>query len=275
MVAFVAEAGGGWVHKKRKGYFQLAEWWTVTDMHFTNTGALDPNVTYGLFNTTFYGEYGFTDRITGIVYLPIFSRAYHNNTVSETTGEVIMEGQAINGIGDAELSVKYGLITDKPVVMAVTVTMGIPFGNASGGDMGILQTGDGEFNQMIKLDVSTSKPVNDNVNTYYSLGVGFNHRTRGFSEEFRYNAEFGVIINKKWFVMAKLNGCVSFKNGDPLVSFNTMSVFANNTEYLTFSPGVAYNINEQFGITFNFSRPIYGKILLAGTAYTAGIYLNL
>ena len=66
-VANKAIAGGGWPQPKGKAYFKLSEWWVVADKHFTLDGFKDPNVTTALYNTTFYGEYGFTNQITGII----------------------------------------------------------------------------------------------------------------------------------------------------------------------------------------------------------------
>ena len=90
---------GGWPQPKGSGYFKLYEWWVIADRHYTDAGLIDPNVTNGIFNTSFYGEYGFTDRLTGVMNFPLFSRAYFNNSVSRTTGEITQAGEAINSIG--------------------------------------------------------------------------------------------------------------------------------------------------------------------------------
>jgi len=100
---------GGWPQPKGHGFFKLSEWWIVSDQHYTDQGRIDPNLTNGIFNTSIYAEYGFTNRLTGIIYAPIFSRSLHYNTVSATTGEVSIAGEAINSIGDFDVSVKYGV----------------------------------------------------------------------------------------------------------------------------------------------------------------------
>ena len=93
-------AGGPWTQKKGKGYYKFSEWWLTYNQHFTDSGELDPNLTTGIFTTAIYAEHGLTDRLTGIVYAPIFTRNYYNNQVLASSGETFIEGEALNGIGD-------------------------------------------------------------------------------------------------------------------------------------------------------------------------------
>ena len=102
-------AGGPWPQKKGNGYFKLSEWWIVFDQHYSGQGQIDPNVTTGIFNTSFYGEFGITDRFTTTVNAPLLSRNYMNNLRSATTEEIIAPGEAINRFGDVDLGFKYGL----------------------------------------------------------------------------------------------------------------------------------------------------------------------
>jgi hypothetical protein len=85
LIAFTsttAFAGGPWPQKKGKAYIKLSEWWTVFDTHFTTRGFEDPNTTTGIFNTSVFVEYGFSDRFTGIVNAPVLRRTFMNNIVS-------------------------------------------------------------------------------------------------------------------------------------------------------------------------------------------------
>ena len=188
-------AGGGWPQPKNHGYFKLSQWWVISNQHFTDTGMIDPNVTTGTFNTSIYAEYGFTDRLTGIVYFPFFSRVYSNNIVSGTTGKIIVPGDAINSIGDTDISLKYGLIINKPVVLSATLSLGLPFGESAGGSQGNLQTGDGEFNQMLTFDAGTGFNIGK-VSAYSNAYFGFNQRNGGYSDEWRFGIEAGATLFK-------------------------------------------------------------------------------
>ena len=169
-------AGGGWPQPKGQGYFKLYEWWIVSDQHFTDLGRIDPNMTTGIFNTSIYAEYGFTNRITGIINAPLYSRSFFNNQVSKTTGEVITEGESIGSFGDTELGIKYGLTPNKPIATSASLILGIPLGNDSGGSQGNLQTGDGEFNQILRLDAGTSIPIKaEGVSAYANVYLSLIH----------------------------------------------------------------------------------------------------
>ncbi|MBL6447507.1 hypothetical protein JMN32_14410 [Fulvivirga sp. 29W222] len=268
-----ASAGGGWPQPRGDIFLKLSQWWVVSDQHYTNTGMIDPNLTRGTYNTSIYAEYGFTDRLTGILYFPFFSRATLNELVSGTTGQLIAEGDAINSLGDTDLSIKYGLITNKPIVVSATLTLGIPLGNDNGGRDGSLQTGDGEFNQMISIDVSKAFKMGE-FDPFFSLKAGINNRTNDYSDEFRYGAEAGITIGKVTLI-ARLFGVKSFDNGaDNFIAIGT-SLFANNTEYTSFSPEIAFNFTKAFGISASYGTAFSGQLIFANPSYSVGAFLKL
>lgn len=268
-------AGGGWPQPKGHGFYKLTQWWVIADQHFTDSGLLDPNVTNGIFTTSIYAEYGFTDRITGIAYVPFFSRAYFNNTISGTTGETLIPGESINSLGDTDLGLKYGILTKGPIALAATVMVGIPLGTDDGGTQNNLQTGDGEFNQMLLLDAGTGFKVGK-LNAYANATVGFNNRTNGYSDEFRFGIEGGItFLNDKLTTLVRLTGTQSFKNGDVTRGANSTSIFANNSEHLTISPEVSYKLSDKMGISAGLGKAISGQIIFANTAYNVGIWLQI
>ncbi len=269
-------AGGGWPQPKNNGYFKLSQWWVVSNQHFTDNGMIDPNVTTGTFNTSIYAEYGFTDRFTGILYFPFFSRVYTNNIVSGTTGKVIIPGEAINSIGDTDISLKYGLTLNKPLALSATLTLGLPFGNPSGGSQGNLQTGDGEFNQMLLIDAGTSFRIGK-VDVYSNAFVGFNQRNGGYSDEWRFGIEAGAtIFKKKVIAIMRFYGIRSLNNGTRNDNNNSgTSLFANNSEHLTISPEIGYNINKNWGVSFTYGTALSGKLIFANPSYSVGVYYNL
>lgn len=273
MSTITVEAGGGWISGKGKGFFKLSEWWVVADAHFTDTGEIDPNVTIGLFNTTLYGEYGLSDKFDIILNFPVFSRSYSNLIRSKTTGDIIAPSQTLNSLGDTELGVKYGLVRNKVIVVSSSIYLGLPLGNKSGGNNGTLQTGDGEFNQRVSLDISTSFSVG-NVNTFYAINVGVNNRTQGFSDEFRYGIETGLIVNKKIIGIFRLQGLKSFKNAS-FTETNGASLFASDTEYLSYTFEVGYEIKGKYGISANMGKAFSGNLIFADPSYSIGVHVKI
>lgn len=269
------QAGGGWPQEKGHGYFKLSQWWVIGTEHFTDVGLRDPNVTNALYNTSLYAEYGFTDRLTGILYAPFFSRALFNNRVSNTTGEIIDPGEAINSIGDFDLSIKYGLIRKGSFALSATLTLGLPLGENGGGSEGTLQTGDGEFNQLLQVDAGIGFPIG-NVNAYANVYTGFNNRTRGFSDEFRYGIEVGAtLFNNKVIATTRFIGIESFNNGTLPSESTGVTIFANNTEFFSFAPEIAFKFADNFGVSAGLSKPLSGKLIYANTAYNVGVFVTI
>ena len=270
-----AFAGGPWTQKKGKGYYKLSEWWLTYNQHFTDSGEIDPNITTGIFTTALYAEYGITDRLTGLVYAPLFTRNYYNNQISATTKEIIQRGEALNAVGDFDVSLKYGLTAPgAKIPVSATLTLGLPFGQIGKGDLGILQTGDGEFNQMIQIDAGTGFQL-FNKSAYASTYVGFNHRTEGYSEEFRYGLEFGInLFNQKMWLIGRLTGVESFQNGD-VQSINNTGIFANNAEFTSFGLEAAYYLTKNAGFSVSFAGAFRGQIIAAAPSYSVGVFYDL
>lgn len=268
-------AGGGWPQPKGKGYIKLSEWWLRSNQHFTDMGQIDPNITMGVYTTSIYAEYGITDRITGVVYFPFFSRALQNNEVSLTTNEIITPGDAINGIADTDVSLKFGL-TDpsQGVAVATTITFGLPFGETAGGERQNLQLGDGEFNQMVSIDAGTGWSAGS-LPMYANAYLGYNNRSKGFSDEVRFGAEVGAqFLNKKLWVIARMNAVESTKNGDERAPNSFTSIFANNTEFLSLGVEVAYNLGEKWGVSASYMTAVRGEIIFASPTYSVGVYTS-
>ena len=271
LFSFSLQAGGGWTQGKNQGYFKLGQWWLISDQHYTDVGQLDPNITIGLFNTYLYGEYGLTDKVTGLLYFPFFSRTYFNNTVSGTTGEVLTPGEAINGLGDTDIGLKYGLVNNGSIALSATLLLGVPLGNSNGGTAGNLQTGDGEFNQLVQLDLGTGFQL-AKLPAYANIYAGFNNRTKGFSDEIRFGVEGGITFGNKLTTIVRVFGVKSLKNGSVQDLSNSSSVFANNSEHISFSPEIAYKLNEKWGVSASFAGAFYGRIISANPSYSVGVF---
>lgn len=267
-----AQAGGGWPQLKAEGYFKLSQWWLTADQHYTDAGLIDPNITTGIFNTSLYAEYGFTNRLTGVLYMPFFSRAFNNNQVSGTTGEILTPGDAINSFGDTDIGIKYGLT--KPgsaIAVSATLTLGIPLGVEIGGSQNNLQTGDGEFNQLLKIDAGKSFGK-----AYGNIYAGYNNRSKGFSDEVHYGVEAGVqLLNRKFWLIGRVFGVSSMRNGDNTIGTNSTSIFANNIEYTSASLEAAFYLRKHMGISGTVANAFRGELILARPSYAAGIFFEL
>lgn len=271
------QAGGPWTQKKGKSFIKLSEWWVVFDKHYTDAGLTDPNITTGIFTTALYAEYGFTDRFTTNIYAPVFVRNTMNNLVSATTGDVIIPGEAYMGPGDLDVGFKYSLT--KPGAkfpVAATLTLGLPTGTPVAGALDNLQTGDGEFNQIIQIDAGHGFSISQKTSAYASTYVGFNRRSNGFSEEFRFGLEAGLgLFNQKWWITGRMLGVESFKNGATAETVTSTSIFANNSEYLSVSLESSVYLTSKLGISASVAGALRGEIIAAAPTYSVGVFLDL
>lgn len=278
LILFLAQtlqAGGGWPQQKGKGYFKLGQNFIIADNFYNLQGEVIGITTISLYTTSFYGEYGITDRLTGMLYMPFFVRSTLNEVERRQSGN-IEPGDAVNSFGDTDIAFKYGLTPGKSIAVSATVLFGLPLGKTAEGttDAGeprILQTGDGEFNQMLMIDASHSfypTPL------YASIGIGYNNRTKGFSDEVRATGEIGYQPSSHWNLALKLFITQSTNNGDPDGGAGS-GVFGNNVEYVSFGPEVSYIFKENFGLVASAAFASSGQNLLAAPNFGVGAFLKL
>jgi hypothetical protein len=263
-----AYAGGGWTSGKGKGYFKLGQSMIIADHYFTPAGDVIMIPTISQYVTFIYGEYGLTDRLDVVTYMPFFNRVTLNQ-LNDINGQIITPGDQLNSFGDTDITLKYGLLSGKPTVLSASLTFGLPIGIAGGGESGTLQTGDGEFNQMLRVDVSRS------FNKFYgSAYLGYNHRTNNFNDEIRYGVEGGLSA-AKWYFILRLFGIKPIENEDFVETGQINGIFGNNIEYLSFTPEVIYSFSDRFGASAAFGGAFYAKRILAAPNLTFGVFLKL
>ena len=263
-----AWAGGGWTPKKGNSYLKLSQYSILAQHYYTPAGDRVPIVTTGVYISSAYWEYGFTDRLALVAYAPLFVRSTLNRTV-RPDGSLIAEGDMLNGIGDPEIRLKYQWIDQNGWALATSIGVGLPLGNPSGGETQLLQSGDGELNQLLVVEGSRSFLGGKG---YATAMVGINNRTRGFSEELRYGIEAGYRLGPVWLT-GRLAGLESFKNGDDELTVNN-GIFSNNLEYLVFTPSVAWQAGKRWGITADTGIALRGERILADPSYSVGVYFE-
>lgn len=261
----VAIAGGGWTLDKGSGYLKLGQSAIFAGSYYTPAGhIIDLPATFKYFSTSIYFEYGLSDKVDVMGYVPFLSRGVINQR-EFPDGTLIERGDDVTSFGDTDIGLKYGLIRNQPYVLSATLTFGLPIGNPKGGAGESIQTGDGEFNQMLTFDLSHSFGK-----YYYTLTTGFNNRTNNFSDEFRYGFEIGASVSKFFFI-TKILGVKPINNGNATVS-EEGGFFSNRIEYLAITPEIAYQASNKIGFTASAGFAAYGKNVLASPNFSVGIY---
>ena len=258
----------GWPQPKGGGYFKL-DFYGIRARRFFSDDTKIYNINgagtlFGTYTTSIYGEYGLTKRLTAIAYVPFFVRNTVNEGVGAITGEVLQPGLQNNHFGDVDLGLKYHFFRKGAFVVSATLMLGLPTGDAD--NPNLLYTGDGEFNQFGRLDLGYG------AKRWYAAGfLGVNNRTDDFSEELRYQGEFGYWLKpSRLLVNLKLTGIMSFDNGAPDNTGN--GLFSNNVEYVSPQLGLHYEFKGNWGLSATAAGAVSGRNVLAAPSFSFGVY---
>ena len=254
---------GGWPQPKGGYYLKLSEWWIVSDQHFDRVGMIQPNIVeYGYYATSLYAEYGLSKKLTGFINFPFINYTY-------TVLPASMLKQSVWKTGDADIGMKYAFVIDNPIVASASFILGIPSGHT---ESNALKTGDGEFNQLLRVDASGGFTILSS-NGWLNLYTGYNHRTQNYSDEIQYGFEVGMDISKdKLSVTLRLEGINALGDDENAVDINPQSLFSNHKEYMSLSPEIAYHISPSWGTTIGVGTALSGKNIFANPTFTIGIF---
>lgn len=264
-----------WINEKGKGYYKIGGWSLLADEHYTDQGIVDPNATRGLFISSFYGQYGLSKKINLIAYIPFLVKNYQFAQVSKTNGKVYEPRQEYNGFGDINLGVEYGLKTEGKWVFSTTLTLGVPTGKVQAGSDGSYQTGDGEFNQLVQLNVGSGFGIGKQ-NFYLKSYFGMNNRTQGFSDEIHSYVETGTqLLKSKLLLLSRFHWIKPLYNGTLDASSSNGNIFANNVESVILGGEMALNIGEKWGISATITHPLFGRVIFKTQTFSGGIFFAL
>ena len=248
---------GGWTQPKGKGYFKLSEQIVSANSLFRTDGVKwEIPVTVNRYTTNLYGEFGILDRVTIVGYMPIYQ---HLNLDGDDPS---------TGLGDWDVGVRIGILTNRATVVSLQAMAGLPFGDADRENL--LWTGDGEFNQHISLQVGHSLYP---MPAYLKGEIGFNNRKSNdnpeddYTDEIRYGLEAGYTISERVGISVWLRGvdAVGKSELDP----------RNDFQYLSFGPEVHLYVTSTAGITASVTKFIQGRNVLDAPAWEFGLFMKL
>jgi hypothetical protein len=270
LVSFVNEAhGGAWTQKRGRGFYKLEGRFIYAQRYFEPDGKIIDIPALSDYTTSFYGEYGLSERFTLVAYVPFYKRLALNRRIGRPSGEVQFAGDSVSGFADSDAGFRFGIKQNAATVWSARLMLGLPLGENE--QKNGLLTGDGEFNQHLALELGHSFYP---VPMYFSGEAGFNNRTKGFSDEFRYTAELGYTFWGNVTLMMKVLGVASLKNGEDNVRGGMGGLYANNVSYLALGPSLFYQFNKNFGVTAGVDGATHGRNVLAAPSYSLGIYFK-
>lgn len=254
-----------WSRPKGEGFYKFDYTLIQANQVFDPGGKVVPFRTLGNHTFSLYGERGITDKFTLQAYVPFLVRNVLNETRGAQSGVLLEPGIAHNSIGDIDIAFRYALPFGKLPVSAALL-LGLPTGNSTQNSG--LFTGDGEFNQILKMNTGFGT-----AKWWTQFGVGFNNRTKGYSDEVRYDAEFGYkMLDQKLYTILKLSGIESLNNGT--VGASSTGLFSNNLEYLSPALEFLYFLKPKLGLSFRAAGAVKGQNVLASPSFSVGIFVQ-
>ncbi len=266
LIGFSVTTISAQILEKRQGVFRLGQQVIVSDSYLDPDEVADTIRTNAVYLTNITAAYGLTNRLSVNIAWPVFVRSTVNEVKYNQTGNTL-PGKAINSVGDAEVGIRYAFRTKLPVQIIGYVTLGLPLGEK--GNVGLdtdVQTGDGEFNQLIGLQVGQT------FSNFYALAYGaFNNRSEDFSNDIRYGLKLGY-AGDKLAVEVRYTGIESLFNDTAPVSQN--GIFSNHREI--FSPGAELQYIATKSIRFftSIDWMVAGRNTLNAPLFGAGIELR-
>ncbi|MFT5141485.1 MAG: hypothetical protein ACI80V_002737 [Rhodothermales bacterium] len=270
MVLGTPEASSqAWPQARGAGYYQVGfQVVRATEFYEPGGNILDiPTLSDYLFS--FYGERGITDRLTVQAYIPLVERITLNKVVGEETGFEFFEGDAVTGLADADIGLRYGFWSKGSAVASAILRFGIPLGQDS--QENGLQTGDGELNQYLGLAYGYSfwpRPA------YFIVDAGFNNRVNDYSDELLYKVEAGHGIGSSFTIIGRVRGVASFRNGVDERLGGTGGLYGNNQRYTAFGAELAYSPSGVYGISIRGEGAAFAENILAAPAFGVSLFMK-
>lgn len=263
-------AGGGWIKDKGTGYYKLSQAWVSSEGYFSGANGFSPELNSTLLTTSFYMEHGLGHGVSLELYSPFYTRHSVEGVIQVDSVDLSID-DGVGGFGDTDIGLRFQVYKSDLLNISGTLKLGLPTGGTAKGDRENLFTGDGEFNQLIRVDASLpfgNKKVGGFLNTY----GGFNNRQEPFSDELHYGIEVGISTaqSRLWLIgriaglSAGTGNTTEFTNG-----------FTQSMSYTNYMVETAFYMDDNLGFSVSYTGSIDGNVLLVASVYNAGIFLDI
>jgi hypothetical protein len=125
---------------------------------------------------------------------------------------------------------------------------------------------------MVRLDISKSFKIGPTY-PFATIYSGYNNRTNGFSDEFRYGGKVGLSVSR-FFLAFNINAVKSMKNGDPNFNSEGTGLFSNNAEFTGMTTEIGINITDEWGVSASYGTASNAKLIFASPSYSVGVYFT-
>lgn len=255
-----------WPQGKNSAYLKLGTWNQHSVHHFeTNGNISEPGGLRTYFIPALYARVGIDDKWTVTGFVPVVNTSQFIET---TNGGFTIED---TNLGDINIFVERLLLKlDTGFHVGAELGFGLPTGFTGIGLSGFpspVGSGDGEFNQIISLKVGSGFKIGEQ-NLYYKASLGYNNRTQGFLNEYRWSAETGTTFNKL-FVLSRITNITALNKEN--ITVNANNIFGNGIEKRVLGFEATYNLTKHWGISAGYNRFLSGTLVFSDPSYTYGV----
>ncbi len=239
---------GAWTREKNEIYSKLSLSQFKSDEVYAakkNKKLLGPD--YSEFATSAYGEYGFTNSLTGIL-------SFSHKSVESSSASV---KNTESGLTDAWVYLKKGVLIT-PFVLSTQVGVKIPLGYDKENQPPL---GDGQVDTEARLLVGKSfHPFAG----YGNAELGYRKRNSDLSDEIPFRLEVGAFPTKGTLFKIALDGISNLSNDKASDLGVNLGANVFDEEYLKLSPSLIFFNKKGYGVE------IYYETLLSGANTAAG-----
>ena len=294
-----ALAGGAWVHRPGKYYFEIAYSYYEAGDFFNRKGdrtnlriVRDPtnpasiflgreNSTYKQLDGSVYLEYGLPHSLELSLNFAFYVQAQQDSDIGKFQ---------VEGIRDATLGLKYQWFDQPWLLSAFQVEIGFPIGDADaqgpapGQVPQPIPLGDNEWDFALRLSLSRSFypfPL------YFSADFGYRYRTSGtegadFADDLPWSVEGGHTLKLskgEWFsaltTIFAIRGLISTEDR-PAIGFGTIDVtgFASNQKFINLETSLSLRVYQTVSFFAGYGYNLAGKNTGAGWGARFGFSLQ-
>ena len=269
VIGSASSDGGAWPRKQGAGFVQLGFSTIGYNKVYDDDGFKYPiyaDVRDNVIQA--FVEYGVTDNVTVGAAIP-----YKFISVKPSSAALapFSSDRDNSGIGDVDITMRYGWFNFDGCVLSTALWFGMPSGDSKNTD-GLL-LGDGEFNVGLSLAFGKSfypDPL------YVSGDLTFDRREKGFSDEFLYDLEIGYgLLDGRLYIVLLLSGKES-TSSVPSRTFaaSALGLSTNNQEYTAIIPKLVYKFSDHWGASISYGTATHGRNIAGGAVVAGGIYFE-
>lgn len=254
---------GAWTPEKGNMYNRIAVNYYHADENFDRSGdkaSFGNNGDFRDINLSYYMEYGLTRRSA------IIGSFYYKDIKLE---DDLMLAKS-RGIGDIDLALKFKIIEGDGGVLSTQWLVKIPGAYDKEAEIPI---GNGQYDIEVRLLYGRS--LWRYLPGYLNAEVAYRWRFEGFSDEFRYLAEFGMNLTKKFYSRIKLDGIKSMVNNEKITGSLVNPTARNDFDLGKLDIALGYSLNPSWGIEVQYVPSIYGNNTAAGTNYALAVTFKM